>query len=150
MELSNSLIYSFFISDYCELVFQKTQVGGTSFGNIRQFIHSRKYTGPTTKGLLLKKSLLIDIVKNLKNKEDHIKRAREEKEVARLPYKKNNFIIISLRESTVDDNPVCLDLREFIMTPKYTGFTKKGIRFSINQLDEFIKGCELLISKISD
>jgi len=150
VELSNSLIYSFFISDYCELIFQKTRIGNSSFGNIRRFIHSHKYTGPTVKGLLLKKSLLIEIVRNLKNSKDQIKNTKEEKELARFPYKRNTFITISLKESTLDDNPVCLDLREFIITPKYTGFTKKGIRFSIDQLDEFIKGCELLISKMSE
>jgi len=148
MKIESYLIYSFFISDYCELIFQKTEIGGNLYADIRLFLHSTKYTGPTPKGLILKKSLLEELIKVLKHDKIRIIKSDEEGEISRLSYKNGSLVVISLRESTVDNNPVCIDIREYIISPKYEGFTKKGVRFSVDQLDEFIKGCEMLVNAL--
>jgi len=146
MKIESNLIYSFFVSDYTELIFQKTEIGDNSFGDIRLFLHSTKYTGPTQKGLIIKKSLLEELIKVLKKEKFRIIKSDEEREISRLSYKNGSLVVISLRESTVDNNPVCIDIREYIISPRYEGFTKKGVRFSADQLDEFIKGCEMLVN----
>ncbi|MEM1875006.1 MAG: hypothetical protein QXP51_05390 [Candidatus Hadarchaeales archaeon] len=147
-DIKSRTVTSFFINDYTELVFSLSQLGNYLFADIRQFVHTEKYIGPTPKGLSINKHTLVEIVRILKAEGLNIKRANQPTQIATIPYKKNNLIIISLKDSTIDNNPVCVDIREFVRSHRYNGFTKKGFRISINQLDEFIECCETLLSLI--
>ncbi len=148
--MKNISVHSFFINDYCELVFQKVDIGQNIYGDVRQFVHSEKYTGPTQKGLLVDKFTLEKIIDALVNNKNKILNATAEENIETLKYKNNSLIIISLRESTLDNNPVCVDIREYLKSAKYEGFTKRGFRFSKDQIDEFVEGCIRLINILED
>lgn len=145
MNFESNLVYSFFISDYCELIFQKTEIKGNSYADIRQFLHSSKYTGPTPKGLIMKRDVLEALINGLQNNKEMIRNSKVEKEITKVSYKNSSYIVISLKESTIDNYPFCIDIREYLVTEKYEGFTKKGFRISVNQLDDFLVGCKQLL-----
>lgn len=145
MAIKSIGVYSLFINDYCELIFQKVEIRGLNYADIRQFLHSDKYTGPTQKGLIFNKSVLEKLVEELNGNKNEIKNSTSEKEIVRFKYKRDSFIVISLKESTIDENPICVDIREYINSPKYKGFTRRGFRFSIDQIGDFIQGCTKLI-----
>jgi len=142
------LIHSFFTSDFVELVFQLSEFNGKFYGDIRQFVHSGRYTGPTKHGLNLSSSHLQQLTAILEANKKAISDAKKEELISKMPYKKNSFVIVSLVESNLDDNPVCLDIREYLELPQYKGFSKKGFRIPMDLIEEFIEGCRLLRESI--
>jgi hypothetical protein len=143
-----SLIHSFFVSDTVELAFQVSEFNGKRYGDIRQFYHSVRYTGPTKHGLFLDRSQIDELqVLFLQNK-DIILDAKVEERIGQLPYKKNSHVIVSLVESSLDNNAVCIDVREYIESEAYTGYTKKGFRLPLNLIDDMLEGIRLLIEHL--
>lgn len=140
-----SLIHSFIVSDTVELAFLISWLNGKLYGDIRQYCHSSRYTGPTKHGLFLRRSQLGEILEIFIQNKDLILDAKAEERIGIIPYKNTSSAIISLVESTLDDNPVCIDVREYVESPKYTGFTKKGFRLPVNLIDELIEGLRLII-----
>lgn len=140
-----SLIHSFFVSDTVELAFQLAELNGNCYGDIRQFFHSERYTGPTKRGLFLRRSQLMELMSLFAQNKHLILDSKTEECLGRVPYKHNSSAVVSLVESTLDNNPVCIDVREYVESCAYTGFTKKGFRLTIGQVDDLLEGFKLLI-----
>ena len=140
------LINSIIINDTTELTFSVWEIESRKYGGIRKYVHTNKYSGPTPSGIVFSKKHIEDLIKTLKDNREKIQTQRNELEVEKIEKSYNKFIIISLKESTLDNNPVCIDVREHVKYPSYEGPTKKGFRFTIDQMDEFISNCEDLLT----
>ncbi|MFC2168810.1 hypothetical protein ACFLRW_07480 [Acidobacteriota bacterium] len=141
----NKLVNSIIINDNTELVFSIWEVDDKKFAGIRKYIHTKKYTGPTRSGITFSKNNLEKIMSFFKEESQNIPNQRVEAEISKIEKSQNSHIVISLRESTLDNHPVCIDMREYVKSPSYEGPTKKGFRFSVHQLEEFVLNCEDLI-----
>lgn len=72
-----------------------------------------------------------------------------EGEVGRMQINPTEFILFSLKEYK---GRHYIDLRKYVVSENYTGFTKQGVRFSSEQFDRFEELVGLLkeaLSKIS-
>lgn len=145
-----TLVHSFFVTDTIELAFQLAELNGNFYGDIRQFCHSERYTGPTKHGLFFR----LDQLKELRNlvgqNQDLIMDGKVEEKIGEIPYKNTSVAIISLVESTLDDHPVCIDIREHVNSSQYAGFTRKGFRIATSQLDEFLQGLDILVAQLEN
>jgi hypothetical protein len=146
----STLVHSFFVTDVIELAFQVSEFRGIYYGDVRQYVHSSRYMGPTKHGLTFSLLQLEQFISAIENNRRILLDSKVEEQIEKIPYKKDSSIVISLVESNLDNNPVCLDIREYLQSHAYTGFTPKGIRIPINLLEAFIEGCRLLKEKIDD
>ncbi|HPL67333.1 MAG TPA: hypothetical protein PLG94_12435 [Smithellaceae bacterium] len=125
------------LHDRAKLVFSLNYWKGKSYAHVRKFIHSNKYEGPTKAGLSMDEDELIDILAALQRLQQETPRS-EDYEFTKVGKYEGANIIISIIKP---DDPMSLpsvDIREFVQTPKYTGPTKKGIRFSWDKLTDII------------
>lgn len=144
-----SFVGSFFITDSRELVFQILNTGKRLYGDIRIFVHSSKYTGPTKSGITLTKETLNDLVAGLSSSMEQIKYLKKQCTLHKIQTEKpDRSILVSLVESTIDNNQFCIDIREYVKSVNFQGFTKNGIRISIDDVENFIENCLMLIEKM--
>lgn len=144
----SKLVHSFFVSDNVELVFQVSEFGGKSYGDIRQFYHSVRYTGPTKHGLFLNRPQIDELRTIFLQNRELILDAKVEELVGKYPYKGDSQVVVSLVESTLDNNPVCIDVREYMESKVYTGFTKKGFRLPLSLIDSMLEGIIILTNHL--
>ena len=135
------------LHDNANLVFSVRYWKGKPYAHVRKFIHSKKHEGPTKSGLSLDEDELIDML-------DALQRLRQETpkvddyEFSKIAKYKGTDIIISIIKP---DGPLSLpsvDIREFVKTFKYTGPTKKGIRFLLDKLPEVIEFFQIQSQRI--
>jgi len=112
------------LSESTEIVFAIDSYGGRRSAHIRKFVHSKKYDGPTKQGIRFDPSHLDDLhsaIKYVIDRGDTIKVF----EILRI--KKSDKIDIVIR-CVSDDDGIGLDIREWVVSDKYTGWSKKGVR----------------------
>jgi len=103
------------------------------YANIREFIDSKNYKGPTRKGVKLNFNELTEIfekTKDLSLTDPEIK----DKEILRLNKNSQKDIVIKAADYK---GKVGLDIREWLKTPEYQGWTKNGVRFETVNFDKF-------------
>jgi hypothetical protein len=98
---------------------------GGFYANIREFIEGKNYKGPTRKGVKLNFKELTEIYEKTKdlNLDDP---SIKDKEILRL--EKNSIKDIVLKAAEYKGR-VGLDIREWLKTDEYKGWTKNGVRF---------------------
>ena len=119
------------------LGFSVSQWRGRSFANVRKFVATQKYQGPTKAGLMLGKMLLSELIAALVQLEKNIP-PQEENEVKRIAKSDSEYIKITTLPAEDEDGLPAVDIREFVDRPTYQGPTKRGIRFRWNLLPEVI------------
>ncbi len=125
------------LHDRAKLVFSLNYWKGKPYAHVRKFIHSNKYEGPTKAGLSMDEGELIDVLDALQRLHQETPKS-DDYEFSRVGKYEGTDIIISIIRP---DDPMSLpsvDIREFVQTPKYTGPTKKGIRFSWDKLSDVV------------
>lgn len=125
------------ISDNAALVFSSGSWKGKSYAHVRKFIQTQRYDGPTKSGLSVDDEELADLLEALDRLRKEPPRA-DDYEFAKIQKYKDKDIVIRIIKP---DDPMSLprvDIREFVSSPRYTGPTKKGIRFLWDKLSEVI------------
>lgn len=84
-----------------------------------EFVNRGNFTGYTTRNIIISSDNIANFLDKL---EKVIKGMGEE----RIPWKDSNSAIVLLKSLDSD----MVDIRQYIASPKYTGYTKKGFRFS--------------------
>lgn len=135
--MSDVTVASLSLGRSSTLVFGVSQWRGRSFANVRKFVATQKYEGPTKAGLSLGKMLLYELIGALARLEKTIP-PQEENEVKRIAKSDTEYIKITTLPSEEDDGLPAVDIREFVDRPTYEGPTKRGIRFRWNLLPEVI------------
>jgi len=141
----HKFVNSIIINDTIEIVFSLWEVGTNKLGDIRKHVHTQKYIGPTRGGITISYDLLRKLIEILREKRVEIQRGKKVEELSRIRKNPSSYLVVSLVESTLDDHPVCVDIREYIETNNYNGPTKKGFRFPVSLFSEFLEGCEQLV-----
>lgn len=113
------------------------------YANIREFIDGKNYKGPTRKGVKLnfeELSKIRETVNSLNLENPEIK----DKEILRL--QKNSIKDIVLKAAEYKGR-VGLDIREWLKTDEYKGWTKNGVRIEPANFAKFKEYLESMFSK---
>ena len=66
---------------------------------------------------------------------------KEQGEVARMQLNPTDYLLFSIKEYKGKNY---IDLRKYVISDSYTGFTKQGVRFSSELFKEFEENIDLL------
>lgn len=128
-----------------EIRFYVSKYKGKLYAHVRKFVKTEAYTGPTQAGVTMTKESL-DAVKNALaplRPQDNV----GEKELARIP--RGAGLALVVRVSLYKDKQG-LDLREWVESPTYTGWSKKGVRVPydyLTQVQQFLGQLEVFFRK---
>lgn len=134
------------LSETSEIIFYIDNYREKQFANIRKFIKSKKYTGPTKSGIKLNKNELRVIPEALKNLSPEIA-TLEEIELCKIPIYKGKSIVVNIKSFM---GRYGIDIREYLETEKYIGPSKKGIRIPFDYLNNAVLYLEDMLKKIDD
>ncbi len=135
------------LSHTTELRFEVSPYKGKNYINIRQYVESTNFTGFTKKGVTLTLELGEQLLEALKQHKPS-DQADEPVEIARLA--KNDSTELVARTIPPDDKheSASLDVREYIQSETYTGWTPKGFRLSLDKLATVIQLLEQCLEKL--
>lgn len=118
--------------------------------HIREFIKSVTYTGYTKKGVTFQVNSLESLVHLIDEISLPFSIENRELEVGRIP--KNKLTEVVVRIIKIKSNSF-LDIREFLKSETYEGWTKKGVCIPLKYFEDvkiFIKSCHDILSKDED
>lgn len=144
---SDDILGTIDLSRSSRLVFSVRSWKGKTYANIRKFVDTAKYKGFTKSGLALSPEVLVELIAVLQRLQGYTPKAQQE-EFARVT--KHGFADIVIALVVPDDlkSLPSIDIREFVNSPEYTGFTKKGVRFPLDKLGEVISLLQLQAEKL--
>ena len=118
-----------------ELRFYIDEFRGRRYASIRRFLKSPRYTGPTRSGVTMDAELLDSVLKSL---EAHASDAGkvEERELGRFPRRPGVELVVRIQ--VYKDKPG-IDIREWLDTDQYTGWSKKGVRVPYEKLKDLVQ-----------
>lgn len=114
-----------------EIRFYVSKYKGRLYGHIRKFVKTESYTGPTQAGVTMSKEA-VDSVRDAVTPLN-IKDAVADKELARLPRGPGLELVVRL---SLYKEKAGIDFREWVTTPSYTGWSKKGVRIAYEHLPQ--------------
>lgn len=125
------------LSRTTELRFEVSQYKGKSYINIRQYVTSDKYAGYTRKGVTLSNELAEQLLVALRSA-GSIQQPSTEQELCRLPKNDTAELVARIIPPSEKNRIASLDVREYVQSENYTGWTQKGFRISLDQLPQVI------------
>jgi hypothetical protein len=132
------------LSEASEVVFYIDTYKGQLFANIRKFIKSRKYTGPTKSGIKLTAEQLKLLTSALNQITGNLENLQEQK-LIEIPIDKNRYIVASIN---LFNGKYGVDIRQYISSEKYKGPSKKGVRIPLYQLQETMITCNKMLAAL--
>jgi hypothetical protein len=129
------------ITDSVEIVFYYDYFNDKIWANIRKFIKSKKYTGSTKQGIKFDPAKLPEI-KNAFDKANEQADTIQDEEFLRISRSPNRDLVV---HASVYKGALGVDLRIWLKTEKYKGWTKNGIRFPINIVPRVIEMLQKMI-----
>lgn len=129
------------IDEYTELHFLISPFRGQYLAHIRQYLKTAQYTGYTKRGVTLKPATLESIINIL---ESFIpdKNVNYEQEIGKAQKNRITDVVVRLVKGQKDN--YLLDIREYLKSDRYVGWTKKGVRIPVESFDEakiFLYAC---------
>lgn len=137
------------ISPTADLVFSVSAFKGRYYANIRKFQHTERYNGPTKSGLALRSDHLEWLIKELSSLQNEVPKLQEA-EIVRTSKRQDTDMIIQTTPPRDTDGLVQLDIREYVKSERYSGPTKKGIRFGIDTLSQVLSLLKAQADKIGE
>ena len=137
------------VSPTADLVFSISAFRGRYYANIRKFQHTERYSGPTKAGLALRSDLLSWLVEQLTSIRMDIPNFQEA-EIARTSKREDVDIVIQMTPPRETSDLYQLDVREYVKSERYSGPTKKGIRFGIDNLPRAVDLLKGQAAKIAE
>jgi len=137
------------ISPTADLVFSVSTFKGAHYANIRKFQHTERYNGPTKSGLALRLHLLEWLISELSSIQNEVPKFQET-EIARTSKRQDTDMIIQMVPPRDPEGLVQLDIREYVKSERYSGPTKKGIRFGIDTLPQVLGFLKAQADKIRE
>jgi len=133
MNNNQNIIGTISLDKYTELRFIVSYFKKNYFTSIRQFLKTPRYTGYTRKGIAFKLATLESLINILDNFSPH-QNIDFEQEIGKIS--KNNITDIIVRLVKVQKDNYALDIREYLKSDRYEGWTKKGIRIPFKYFDD--------------
>lgn len=146
---TDNIIGSVDLNRTSKLIFSIRSWQGRLTASVRKFVSSARYDGPTKSGLVLAGDLLIALIEALHRLQRDVP-GIEVREFARVSKSNQQEIVIGLVPADTLGTLPSVDIREFVNTPEYSGFTKKGIRFSWDKLTEVIALFEIQVRQLGE
>ncbi|MHC4678329.1 MAG: PC4/YdbC family ssDNA-binding protein, partial [Planctomycetota bacterium] len=115
------------LSASSEVVFFLDTYKDKCSANIRKFITSEQYTGPTKSGIKLTKQQLEPLYKTLTDLSNDLETIQEG-ELLAIPLRQGCYISVRINYF---NGAYGLDIRQYLSTEKYKGPSKKGIRIPL-------------------
>jgi len=119
------------------LVFTISRWKGRQYANVRKYVATAKYEGPTKSGLAMTAEVLVSVIEALQRLQGEVTRVTDQ-EFARISKRSEVDIVVSTVAPDDVQSLPNVDIREFLNSADYTGPTKKGIRFPWQKLPEVI------------
>jgi hypothetical protein len=132
------------LSETSEIVFYTDTFRSELFANIRKFIKSRKYTGPTQSGIALTVEQLRAIFNRLIEFVPDFDTLSEQ-ELITISTGTTKHIVVKIQ---LFNGVYRLDIRQYISTDKYKGPLKKGVSIPISYWDDIITFCREMLSAL--
>ena len=124
------------LDDYEALHFMVSYFRGSYFVHVRKFLKATRYTGYTKQGVALKLNVLESLLSILKSF-NHTQNVCDEHEIGKVS--KNSITDIIVRVVKGQKNKYLLDIREYVKSDRYEGWTKKGVRIPLEYFND-VKG----------
>jgi len=137
------------LSASSELVFSIFNYRGKWYAGVRKFVDRGSYQGPTKSGLALPAPLLGWLISELEAFRRNVPELTEQ-EVSRTSKRANADLVLQTVPPRKPSEVFQLDVREFIQTERYTGPTRKGIRFSLEDLPQVLTLLKQLRTHLRD
>lgn len=132
------------LSEASEIVFYIDTYKGKLFANIRKFIKSHKYTGPTASGI----KLTFEQITCLRNALGEISQDSQnvqERQIVTFPKGENQYIAACI---SLFNGQYGIDIRQYVSTEKYKGPTKKGVRIPFYRLQEILSYFDKMLAAL--
>jgi len=133
MNNDQNIIGTISLDNYTELRFIVSCFRKNYFASVRQFLKTPRYTGYTRKGIAFKLAALESLINILDNFSPH-QNIDFEQEIGKIS--KNNITDIIVRLVKGQKDNYALDIREYLKSDSYEGWTKKGIRIPLEYSDD--------------
>jgi len=140
-EHNEQLVDTIEMTESVKIVFFYDYFNDKVWANIRKFVKSKKYTGPTKQGIKFDPAKLAEI-KNAFEKAHAQADTIKDEEFLRVPRSPNRELVV---HASVYKGSLGVDLRVWLITEKYKGWTKDGIRFPINILPRVMEALQKMI-----
>ncbi|MCK8114789.1 PC4/YdbC family ssDNA-binding protein [Anaerosoma tenue] len=138
------LLHTARIDDEFELCFTTYSLGKRRLGSARIFRNNHKYCGPTKSGIDMPRYQVDALIPVLRRLSDELERGlcAPPCEYASLDAGRTaNWLVQVLVHDTRPDGQF-LDVRKFVTSDNYTGPTRKGIRLTVDHIDQLADGLE--------
>ena len=122
-------------SSTSELRFYIDEFRGRRYASIRRFLKSPRYTGPTRSGVTMDAELLQSVLDSLK---DHSADPAAAKEAELGRFARRPGVELVVRIQIYKDRPG-IDIREWLETDQYKGWSKKGVRIPFEKMTELVQ-----------
>ena len=129
------------MTESVKIVFYYDYFNDKTWANIRKFIKSKKYTGPTKQGIKFDPAKLPEIKNAFARANDQADTIQDE-EFLRIPRSPNRDLVV---HASVYKGSLGVDLRIWLKTEKYKGWTKDGIRFPLDLLPQVVNALQKMI-----
>lgn len=133
-EFDTQVVASFEVTKTSEVIIYYDFYGGKAWANIRKFLKSEKYTGPTGDGIKFEPELLPNVITALENAERQFD-SLSDQEFLRVPKNKSRDFVI---HASMFKGSVGIDFREWFKAKEGGGWAPQGIRFRAEYLPELI------------
>jgi len=129
------------ITDSVEIIFYYDYFNDKVWANIRKFIKSKKYTGPTKQGIKFDPAKLQEI-KNAFAKANNQEATMQDEEFLRIPRSPNRELVV---HASAYKGTLGVDLRVWLNTEKYKGWIRDGLRFPIDIIPQVLEALQKMI-----
>lgn len=127
------------LTDKTRLVGIVSEFRGSHWGHMRKFVESKAYTGLTQSGVALKLEgwdALVKIFEGMPEIKGLESEPESEKEWGRVEKSRTVAVVVRTLKDSGTAPGIKVDVREWVEGGKYTGWTKKGVRFAAEHLSE--------------
>jgi len=128
------------LDDETAIIFAVYSLGKRRLGSARIYREGKGYAGPTRSGFDMQLAHLQQLSTMLRDLSDSLDAGTvaPPAELGRIGSGSASEWVVRLLEPDDHHADVVLDVRKYVSTEKYTGWTKKGLRFSVDVLDDVL------------
>jgi hypothetical protein len=134
-EYDTQVIASFEVTKTSEVIIYYDYYSGKEWANIRKFLKSKKYTGPTGDGIKFEPELLPNVISALEDAERQFDSLNDQ-EFLRAPKNKSRDLVI---HASMYKGSVGIDFREWFNSKEGGGWAPQGIRVRAEYLPELLE-----------
>ena len=120
-----------------ELRFEISKFKGKDYVNISRFVESAEYTGYTKRGLTLPPEFALQILESLQKYKKSYD-SGSEGEICRITKSETVEIIAHIVDPDDPHDTPCIDVREYVHSETYTGWTQRGFRLPLEDLETLL------------